>query len=251
MFKFDLAVTQSSCESPVSSQSGSNSSSMLSGFQIQKNLVQYYVMQRYGPSLRLLQKAFEEPLPPKDVCNLSLQILQALKIMHDSGVVFNNLTIDHVLVGDEQFSPDSRSQIKIVNYCKAKLIIGEGGKVIRNDGEFYKEPIRSQIEATYQKRSDIMDLQKLMLELGVDIDLQVKSLQPYDTPNYEMIKTILNEKMQEDNNQNDYVWSIPDLENKFGKLAFENKNQVIEQRSVDSIEELDFELLNEEESKQD
>ena len=106
-------------------------------------------MQRYGPSLRLLVKANEEPLPPKDVCNLALQILQALKIMHDSGVVFNNLTLDHVLVGDEQFSPDSRSQIKIVNYCKSKLIIGEGGKVIKNDGEFYKEPIRSQIESKY------------------------------------------------------------------------------------------------------
>jgi hypothetical protein len=43
--------------------------------------------------------------------------------MHESGVVFNNLTIDHVLVGDDQFLLESRNQIQIVNYNKAKKII--------------------------------------------------------------------------------------------------------------------------------
>ena len=96
--------------------------------------------------------------------------------------------------------------------------------MIKNDGEFYKEPIRSRIEATYQKRSDILALEKLMLELGVEIDLNINSLVAYDTPNYEMIKTLINEKMEKGSNQNDYVWLIPDLELKFSKLAFENNN---------------------------
>ena len=41
---------------------------------------------------------------------------------------------------------------------------------------------------SFKKKSDIEDLQKLILELGVEIDLKTEDLDDYETPDYNLIK---------------------------------------------------------------
>ena len=41
---------------------------------------------------------------------------------------------------------------------------------------------------SYKKSTDIESLEKLMLELGVEIDLRSDFVQGYDTPDYNFIK---------------------------------------------------------------
>ena len=40
----------------------------------------------------------------------------------------------------------------------------------------------------YQKKTDIEGLEKLMLQLGVEIDLKSQNIEEYDTPDYKAIK---------------------------------------------------------------
>ena len=127
-------------------------------------------MERFGPSLTQIINVFGK-LPPKDVLSLGLQILDALKIMHEQGVVYNNLSLGHVLIGDFEFSKETRTMIKLIDFSKARIIKSEDGKPIKNDGVIYKD--ETEMVASFQKKSDIQSLERLMQELGLEIDLQV------------------------------------------------------------------------------
>ena len=76
--------------------------------------------------------------------------------MHESGVVYNNLKSEHILIGDSQFSQKSRDQIILVDFSKAKEILDENGKTIKNDGNIYKD--QEKMDRLYQKRTDILAL---------------------------------------------------------------------------------------------
>ena len=59
--------------------------------------------------------------------------------MHDSGIVFNNLSPDHILIGDGDFTPGTRTLITLVDFRKAKFIISKEGKPIKDDEKIYKD----------------------------------------------------------------------------------------------------------------
>ena len=59
--------------------------------------------------------------------------------MHDSGVVFNNLSPYHILIGDGNFTPGTRTLITLVDFSRAKFIISKEGKPIKDDGNIYKD----------------------------------------------------------------------------------------------------------------
>ena len=63
----------------------------------------------------------------------------------------------------------------------------------------------------YQKRTDIEDLQVLLIELGVNVDLDIEDLQGYDSPNYSKIKQILVERLALEKviPGQEYIWSDP------------------------------------------
>jgi hypothetical protein len=50
--------------------------------------------------------------------------------MHESGVVYNNLKPEHILVGDEQFTQESRNKIKLIDFREAQEIIDKDGNII-------------------------------------------------------------------------------------------------------------------------
>ena len=51
---------------------------------------------------------------------------------------------------------------------------------------------------SFQKRSDIEALQKLMHELGIDIDLGAEGIEEYNTPDYYSIKLILKDRLSKE-----------------------------------------------------
>ena len=77
-------------------------------FGIGYSVINYFVTDKFGHNLKYLVSTFEGKLPSNDVLKLGLKILEAFKIMHESGVVYNNLKAEHVLVGDGQFTEGSR-----------------------------------------------------------------------------------------------------------------------------------------------
>ena len=74
-------------------------------------------------------------------------MLDAFKILHESGVVFNNLSTDHILIGDGDFTPGTRTLITLVDFSKAKFIISKDGQPIKDDGKIYKD--QSKIKKLY------------------------------------------------------------------------------------------------------
>ena len=84
-------------------------------------------MDKYGPSLKHISNTFGGSLPARDVLRIGLQVLDTIQIMHQSGVVYNNLKMEHILIGDSQFSEDSREQIKLIDFSLAKKILDDQG----------------------------------------------------------------------------------------------------------------------------
>lgn len=99
-------------------------------------------MEKKGPSLKHLHKVYNGSIPKKDVAQIGLQLLDALQIMHDSNVVYNNLALEHVLVGDGTFSQGSRSRIMLVDFSKAKAIVDSEGIPVEHDGVILKDKVK-------------------------------------------------------------------------------------------------------------
>ena len=60
--------------------------------------------------------------------------------MHESGIVYNNLKIHHILIGDGYFAQGSRDKITLVDFSRATEILDKDGVIIKNDGSIYKDP---------------------------------------------------------------------------------------------------------------
>ena len=81
--------------------------------------------------------------------------------------------------------------IKLVDFSKARIIKTEDGKPIKNDGVIYED--ETEMIASFQKRSDIQSLEKIMQKLGLEIDLKACDISGYDTPDYDNIKKLMKE----------------------------------------------------------
>ena len=84
--------------------------------------------------------------------------------------------------------------IKLIDFSKARIIKTEDGKHIKNDGVIYED--ETEMIASFQKRSDIQSLEKLMQELGLEIDLKACDVSGYETPDYDSIKKLLKERKE-------------------------------------------------------
>ena len=129
--------------------------------------------------------------------------------MHESNVVYNNLALEHILVGDAIFTEGSRSQITLIDFSKAREIVDIDGNAIKSDGVIYRDP--TAMVKSFQKKSDIEALEKLMHELEVKVDLGVVDIVDYATPDYSFIKQILKERLSKEdvNFGKDFVWNDP------------------------------------------
>jgi hypothetical protein len=71
-------------------------------FSIGDRIKQYYVTPRYGHSLQKIISVGHH-ITENDISLLGLTLINALEHMHQQGVVLNNLTLDHVIIGNHNF----------------------------------------------------------------------------------------------------------------------------------------------------
>ena len=81
------------------------------------------------------------------------------------------------------FSPESRSEIALIDFSNAREYRDSDGNIIRSDGGIYKNP--EKIQRLYQRSTDIEDLQELIASLGVVVNIKVMM---EETPDYMTIK---------------------------------------------------------------
>ena len=75
----------------------SSSSSKI--FSVADRVKQYMITPKYGLSLKAIL-ATGHKLSEADVCYLGLKLIDAMEYIHGKGVVYNNLSLSHILIGD-------------------------------------------------------------------------------------------------------------------------------------------------------
>lgn len=122
----------------ASSSDRSNSSYSSKLFSVGDQIKQYIVMPKYGPSLRRIL-SITKSLTEDDICKLGVSILHALEELYSKGLVYNNLTPNHVLIGDHFFN--NKEDIKLVDFSRAREFVNEKGEIIKDDGIIYNPSI--------------------------------------------------------------------------------------------------------------
>ena len=85
--------------------SGTNNfSDSFNEFEDQKEIYSYYVMPKYGKNLEHLFEKFNQQFSSKTIILLGISILEILEKVHSAGYTYNDLKLDNILIGDENFS---------------------------------------------------------------------------------------------------------------------------------------------------
>ena len=59
----------------------------------------YFLMPRYGQNLQSILKERGNKLPVSSVYHLGLQLINILELIHNSGLVHNDVKLDNILIG--------------------------------------------------------------------------------------------------------------------------------------------------------
>lgn len=64
-------------------------------------------MPKYGKNLEYLFEKFNQSFSQKTILLLGISILEIFEKVHSAGYTYNDLKLDNILVGDENFSDSS------------------------------------------------------------------------------------------------------------------------------------------------
>ena len=71
----------------------------------------------------------------KTICEIGIQLIEALQILHKVGYVHNDLKLDNVLVGDKDSSFESLGEIKLID-------LGFNTRYLKRHGEHITEELK-------------------------------------------------------------------------------------------------------------
>lgn len=151
-------------------------------------------MPKYGPSIKKIMSICHT-LTEDDVCHLGVSILDALEALHSKGLVYNNLSANHVLIGDHRFA--NKEEVRLIDFSRAREFINEKGEVIKNDGVIYN-PNKAGMTGLnlFDPMNDLRDLLSFLKSLSEGqenekLDQMAKLIKDMDKPEFHKLKDIL------------------------------------------------------------
>ena len=76
--------------------------------QVDSQVWSYIVQEKLGDTMEKFLFTRNEPFSEKTVLQIGIQLLEAFKIIHEAGYIFNDLKLDNILIGDASELPQSR-----------------------------------------------------------------------------------------------------------------------------------------------
>ena len=151
-------------------------------------------MPKYGPSIKKILSICHT-VSEDDVCKLGVSILDALEALHSKGLVYNNLSKAHVLIGDHRFI--NKEEVRLIDFSRAREFINEKGEVIKNDGVIYNPNKAGMIGLNlYDPMNDVRDLLTFLKSLSEGheyekLEQMAKLIKDMENPEFHKLKDIL------------------------------------------------------------
>lgn len=76
----------------------------------------YYVMPKYGRNLDSYFNQFNMSFSHKTIYQLGIRLIDIYERIHESGLTYNDLKLDNILVGDHKNREESMHQIELVDF---------------------------------------------------------------------------------------------------------------------------------------
>ena len=76
----------------------------------------YYVMQKFGRNLDSYFNQANMKFSHKTIYQLGIRLIDIFERIHDAGLIYNDLKLDNILVGDHKSREDTTYQIELVDF---------------------------------------------------------------------------------------------------------------------------------------
>lgn len=139
----------------------------------------YIVQDKLGDTMENYLFDRNEPFTEKTVLQIGIQLLDAFKMVHESGYTYNDLKLDNVLIGDSQDIPNSKQslyKVRLIDFGLAKKYLLDNGQHIPQKKEklFQGNLIFASVNTfnmlSHSRRDDLISLCYFLLYL-IDGDL--------------------------------------------------------------------------------
>lgn len=126
-------------------------------------------MEQLGQTLQhyLIQRGKAFSL--KTVCQLGLRLIQQFEELHNIGKIYNDLKLDNILVGDKESSPQSLSDIRLIDFGLCTDYLDSSGRHIEmtNQSTFHGNMAMGSVNAmnfkSVSRRDDLISLTYLLV----------------------------------------------------------------------------------------
>ena len=96
-------------------------------------------MPKYVKNLEHLFEKFDQKFTQKTILLLGISILEIFEKVHASGYTYNDLKLDNILIGDENFSDKSLHQIRLIDFGFAEKFMNPNGThIMQEDADFFR-----------------------------------------------------------------------------------------------------------------
>lgn len=85
-------------------------------FIISNQRYSYIVMENLGKTLQHYLYAKNSAFSLKTVCQVGIRLIELLEKIHKLGKVYNDLKLENILVGDQNNSPGSLHEIRLIDF---------------------------------------------------------------------------------------------------------------------------------------
>jgi len=141
-----------------------------------------FMVMEYVRGRTLTSLIREGPVRPTLVVDVALEVLEALEVAHEQGLVHRDLKPDNVMLLDE---PIGSYHVKVLDFGLAKLLTGETGERITRTGAVFGTP---QYMAPEQATGGDADARTDLYSLGVLLFEALAGYLPFDAEQpYELL----------------------------------------------------------------
>ena len=93
----------------------------------------FIILEKLGQTLASYLDARNKPFSLKTVCQIGINLIEALEYLHSFGQLHNDLKLDNILIGDQYSSIESLKEIKLIDFGLSTSFLGPNGAHIKQE----------------------------------------------------------------------------------------------------------------------
>ena len=126
-------------------------------------------MEKLGKSLFHYMHQLDFKFSLETVCKLGIRLIQILEQIHNIGMTYNDLKLENILIGDADGSPNSLSNVRLIDFGLCTKYVDKNGYHIPfgKTAEFVGNVAMCSVNAldfnTLSRRDDLISLTYLLI----------------------------------------------------------------------------------------